>query len=117
MKITGKRAIKLLGAVAGTIAFSRIACSFLESLAVVRAERRDDAELLQLCSEGLAASSHKMRAACLAAQSSRASPVVLKAVLHAVNSSWQDFTAAVSSPAQLISLLAFVVASLLLHVF
>lgn len=89
---------------------------FLEALSAVRNEREQDYELLQLCREGSARGSMKMRAACLQAQADRASPVVLKAVLRAVSIAWRDFSDSVSSPGKLAIVVLFVLSSLFLPV-
>ena len=55
-------------------------------------ERSNDVDLLDLCSEGKAAKSNIMRNACLNARSSKASPLLFKAVLRAVGIAYEEFT-------------------------
>jgi hypothetical protein len=116
MKLTGKR---LFGAVTGLLAlisFSRVAVLFLEAVAEVRDERLHDAELLELCSSGQARGSIKMRTACIQAQSDRASPLLLKAVVRAVSTAWREFASTCASPLGFASMVLFVLSSLVLPV-
>lgn len=94
--------------------FARISVLLLESLAVVRDERHRDTELLDLCRSGAARESEKMRVACLHAQSDRASPILLKAVLRAFSTAFDDFSASVSSPAKLLVVVLFCLTSVFL---
>ena len=57
-----------------------------------------------------------MRAACLQAQADRASPVVLKAVLRAVSTAFDDFSHSVSSPGKLLVVVLFVISGLFMPV-
>jgi hypothetical protein len=116
MELTTKRATRLLGLLLTVVSFARVAVLFLESLAAVNDERAQDVELLSMCAQGVARSSSKMRSACLQAQAERASPVVLKAVLKAVSTAFEDFSESVASPTKLAVLLLFVVSSLFLPV-
>ena len=116
MKLTGKR---LFGAVTGLLAlisFSRVAVLFLEAVAEVHDERLHDAELLELCSSGQARGSVKMRTACIQAQSDRASPLLLKAVVRAVGTAWREFATTCASPPGIASRVLFVLSSLVLPV-
>lgn len=116
MEMTVKRATRLLGVLATVVSFARVSVLFLEALAAVKDERAQDAELLAMCAQGMARSSPKMRSACLQAQAERASPVLLKAVLKAVGTAFQDFSESVASPTKLAVLLLFVVSSVFLPV-
>ena len=113
------RARKVAAYVTGLLAlvsFSRAASLFLESVAAERAERDADVELLRLCQAGDARGSAKMRTACLQAQSDRASPIVLKAVVRSVTTAWNEFRETVSSPLGLASVLLFLLSSMVLPV-
>ena len=85
MVLTVRKSVAIASGLLAFVSFARVAVLFLEALSAVRDERAQDYELLQLCREGSARGSMKMRAACLQAQADRASPVVLKAVLRAVS--------------------------------
>ena len=116
MTLTLKRCVALIGILLTVISFSRVAVLFLEALTEVRSERLQDSELLELCKQGAARGSMKMRAACLQAQSDRASPVVLKAILRAVSTAFADFSESVSSPGKLMVVVLFVLSSLFLPI-
>ncbi|MBE36472.1 MAG: hypothetical protein CMI16_13100 [Opitutaceae bacterium] len=98
------------------ISFSRVAVLFLESLSVVREERNADYDLLELCRSGSAKASPKMRTACLQANAERASPVVLKAIVRAVSTTFREFADSVSSPFGFATVALFVISSLVLPV-
>lgn len=116
MRLTAKRAAALVGGLLALVSFARVATLFLESLASVREERIHDAELLDLCASGLARGSMKMRAACLQAQADKASPLVLKALLRAFKTAFDDFSESVSSPGKVLVVVLFVLSSLFLPV-
>lgn len=111
--MTTKQAMAVFGGLCTVVSFARVAVSFLEALAAVRDERNQDAELLDLCSQGSARASAKMRQACLQAQADRASPILLKAVLRAVTTAFEDFSEAVSSPGKVAILVLFIAWSVL----
>lgn len=114
MQFSRKRVLALVGGMCAVVSFARVSVLFLESLATVRDERAQDQELLDLCASGSARSSQKMRTACLQAQSDRASPILLKAILHAVSTAFDDFAESVSSPWKLLVVVLFVVSSVFL---
>jgi hypothetical protein len=116
MKVTGKRLFGAITTILAVISFSRAAVLFLEAVAEVRDERLHDAELLELCSSGQARGSTKMRTACLQAQSDRASPLLLKAVVRAVGTAWREFASTCASPLGFASMVLFVLSSLVLPV-
>tara|TARA_B100001057_G_scaffold476468_1_gene544484 strand:- start:1814 stop:2407 length:594 start_codon:yes stop_codon:yes gene_type:complete len=116
MQITPKRAVAIIGAIITVVSFSRVCVLFLEALSAVRDERAQDSELLEVCASGVARGSMKMRAACLQAQADRASPIVLKAVLRAVSTAFEDFSESVSSPGKLLVVVLFVLSSIFLPV-
>jgi hypothetical protein len=92
---------RLIAVVTGLLtlySFARVAVLFFEALSVVQSARIEDESLLQLCSEGLASGSAKMREACLKARSDRASPIFFKAIVHAVGTAFKDFSDTVGSP-------------------
>lgn len=116
MKLTGKKVFGVVTAGLALISFSRVAVLFLEAVAEVRDERLHDAELLELCSSGQARGSIKMRTACIQAQSDRASPLLLKAVVRAVATAWREFASTCASPLGFASMVLFVLSSLVLPV-
>lgn len=116
MKLTPKRITAIVTAVLAVVSFARVAVLFLEALAVVSDERDQDRDLLQLCREGAARGSVKMRAACLQANADRASPLVLKAIVRAVSIAWGEFYSAVSTWSGLLAVLGFVAISLVMPV-
>ena len=112
--LTAKQAIALIGGLLTVVSFARVSVLFLEALSAVRDERNQDSELLELCQQGSARGSMKMRSACLHAQADRASPIVLKAVLRAVSIAFADFSESVSSPGKMLVVVLFVLSSLFL---
>lgn len=116
MKLTGKRLVGAVTAILTIVSFSRVAVLFLEAVAEVRDERLHDTELLELCSSGQARGSIKMRTACIQAQSDRASPLLLKAVVRAVSTAWREFASTCASPLGFASMILFVLSSLVLPV-
>lgn len=111
-----KKICQVATAVMAVVSFSRVAVLFLEAHSTVSAERNADFELLNLCSEGVAQQSSKMRGACLQAQADRASPIVLKAILRAVNTAWSEFSESASSPYKLALVALFVLSAFVLPV-
>lgn len=112
--LTAKQAVALIGGLLTVVSFARVSVLFLEALSAVRDERNQDSELLELCKQGSARGSMKMRSACLQAQADRASPVLLKAVLRAVSIAFADFSESVSSPGKMLVVALFVMSSLFL---
>lgn len=109
-----KRAVSAAGALLAFVAVARVLVLFLEALSAVKDERTRDYELIDLCQRGAARESPKMRAACLQAQADRASPIVLKAVLRAFSTAFEDFAASASSPSKLLLLVIFALVSIYL---
>tara|TARA_Y100000389_G_C17466614_1_gene526240 strand:- start:1456 stop:2028 length:573 start_codon:yes stop_codon:yes gene_type:complete len=109
-----KRAVSVAGALLALVSVARVLVLFLEALSAVRDERTRDHELLELCQSGAARESPKMRTACLQAQADRASPIVLKAVLRAFSTAFEDFCEGVSSPGKLVLLVVFALVSVYL---
>lgn len=114
MRLTAKQAVALIGGLITIVSFARVAVLFLEALSAVRTERAADVELLELCAQGSASDSMKMRSACLQARADRASPILLKAVLRAVSTAFEDFSDSVSSPGKLLVVVLFVLSSVFL---
>jgi hypothetical protein len=85
-------------------------------MSVVREERGADAELLELCRNGSGKQSPKMRTACLQAQSDRASPLILKAIVRAVSTTFREFAESVNSPFGFATVALFVLSSLVLPI-
>lgn len=115
-RVTGKKLFAWASIVLAVISFSRVMVLFLEAVAIVRDERNQDGELLEICQSGQGRGSAKMRAACLQAQADRASPLVLKAVVKAVSTAWREFSDSVATPFGFASMTLFILSSLLLPV-
>lgn len=116
MNLTTKQVVAIIGSICTIVSFARVSVLFLEALAAVRDERNQDVELLELCAQGSARSSQKMRTACLHAQSDKASPILLKAVLRAVSIAFEDFSESVSSPGKMLIVVLFVISSIFLPI-
>jgi len=116
VRVTGKRVFAWVTGVMMVVSFARTAVLFLESMAAVREERNADAELLEVCASGQARGSIKMRSACLQAQSDRASPLVLKAIVRAVSTAWHEFRDSVATPFGFATMILFVLSSVLLPI-
>ena len=116
VRVSGKRLFGWMSIVLAVISFSRVMVLFLEAVAMVRDERSQDHELLEICARGEARGSTKMRAACLQAQADRASPLLLKAVVRAVATAWREFSESVATPFGFATMVLFVMSSLLLPI-
>ena len=106
-----KRLAKLVVTASTVISATRLLVLFSESYARVSSERAGDSKLLELCKDeesGISASD-KFRTACVQARASGASPIVLKAILAAINHVFLDFSELASSPTRMIVLILFVV--------
>jgi hypothetical protein len=106
-----KRLAKLVVTASTVISATRLLVLFSESYARVSSERAGDSKLLELCKDedsGISASD-KFRTACVQARASGASPIVLKAILAAINHVFLDFSELASSPTRMIVLVLFVV--------
>ena len=115
-RLTPKRFVATISGIFAVYSFARVCVLFFEALAVVREGRAEDYELLELCQRGDARGSAKMRDACLKARSDLASPVVFKAVVHAVSTAFKDFSDSVGSPFKLAVFALFVLSSVALPV-
>jgi len=116
LRLSPKRFITVVTTVLAFYSLARVAVLFFEALAVVREGRAEDYELISLCQRGDARGSAKMRDACLRARADLASPVVFKAVVHAVSTAFKDFTDAVGSPFKLAVFALFLVSSVVLPI-
>lgn len=116
VRVTGRLLFKVVTSVLTLVSACRVVVLILEALAVVSDERSQDVELLELCARGEARASVKMRSACLQAQSERAAPLVLKAVVLAVSTAFNEFCLSVNSPLGFCSLVLFLLSSLVLPV-
>lgn len=114
MVLTVKQTMALFGSMLTMVSVARVSVLFLEALSAVRHERNQDTDLLELCKQGLANGSMKMRTACLQAQADRASPIFLKAMLRAVSTAFADFSDSVSSPGKMLIVVLFVLSSMFL---
>lgn len=106
-RLSPTRVIALLSGMAMVYSFVRVFVMFSESLALVYDERQQDQELIELCQNGQARGSPKMREACLRARADQASPVVFKAFTHAVQTAFKDFSDTVGSPFKVLVLVLF----------
>lgn len=106
-RLSPTRVVALLSGVAMAYSFVRVFVMFSESLALVYDERQQDQELIELCRNGQARGSLKMREACLRARADQASPVVFKAFTHAVQTAFKDFSDTVGSPFKVLVLVLF----------
>ena len=114
MAVSKKKLTAYVGMVLMTIGAIRTLILLFESWAVVREEREADEELIQLCKNGSARSSLKMRSACLQARADKASPVFLKALMVALGTAFGEFKETVSSYYGLMTVCLFILASLVL---
>ena len=114
-RVTPKRIWACFCAVAAFLSFARVASLFLESYTTVRAERASDERLLNLCKSADAPTeSAHMRAACLKARRDRASPLLFKASLRAVQTAWEEFSDAIGSPFKLGLVVLFLLSGLVM---
>lgn len=116
VRLSPKRFIAAVSAILAFYSLARVAVLFFEALAVVNEGRSEDYELLQLCQQGHARGSAKMREACLRARSELASPVVFKAVTVAVSTAFKDFSDTVGNPFKFSVLLLFIISSVALPI-
>ena len=110
------KVVSWTGAVLMALSLVRTSVLLFESLAEVRDERNADEELVELCRNGVARSSTKMRAACLKAKADAASPLLFKAITRSVATAWSEFASLVSTPWGVASVLLFLLSSLVLPV-
>lgn len=104
-----KKLFRLIGFLAVCLTVIRIVVLFCESWSTVYGERLADVDLLHMCDSGAASDSQDFRALCLRKRSERAAPVLLKAILRACRTAFQDFLDVFSSPTRIAILLLFVV--------
>ena len=107
---------KWLLMVSTSLLFIRVFVLFCESYSAVASERISDDQLLELCSRGAAAESTKFRQLCLQAKADRAAPLVFKAILKALRTTFSDFTESFNSPSRIAILLLFCLSGLALPV-
>ena len=116
LRLSPKRFIAVVSAIFTLYSTARVGVLFFEALSVVRTERAEDYELLEICQRGDARGSTKMREACLKARAELASPVIFKAVVHAVSVAFKDFSDTVGSPLKLFVCVLFVISSVMLPI-
>lgn len=102
-----RRVLALLIALA---VLARCTVLYAEAYSLILNQRIDDDELIQICSEGAASRSPRMRSACLDAQSERSSPAIVKAFQHAAYRMTSEICGIMGTPVAL----AFAALSLLL---
>lgn len=115
-QLSPKRLIAIVSALIACYSVARVGVLFFEALAVVREERGQDAELLELCQRGDARGSTKMREACLKARADRASPLIAKAIVYAVSTAFKDFSDTVGSPFKFGIVVLFIISSVILPI-
>lgn len=111
--------VRLFALVTGVLALyslARVMVLFFEAMSVVRSARQEDEELLVLCVAGQARGSSKMREACLKARAELASPIVFKAIVHAVSTAFKDFADAIGSPFKMLCVVLFMLSSVVLPI-
>lgn len=116
VRLTPARFIAVVSGILTLYSLARVGVLFFEALSIVRAERSEDYELLEVCQSGQARGSAKMREACLKARAELASPIVFKAIVHAVSTAFKDFSDTVGSPFKLMVLVLFLLSSVVLPV-
>jgi len=102
--------------VSTSLVFVRVFVLFCESYSTVHSERISDDQLLELCSRGAASESAKFRQLCLQAKSDRAAPLLFKAILKAIRTTFSEFAESFNSPARIAMLLLFCLSGLALPV-
>lgn len=95
---------------------TRFVVLFAESWSIVRSERAADANLLNMCSQGVADESQKFRSLCIQARAEQAAPLLLKATLRAIKTAFSDFLETFHSPSRVALLVLFCVSGLALPV-
>lgn len=95
---------------------TRFVVLFSESWSIVRSERAADANLLNMCSKGIADESQKFRSLCVQARAEQAAPILLKAILRAIKTAFSDFLETFHSPTRIALLVLFCVSGLALPV-
>lgn len=115
-QLSAKKLLAIVSLLATLYSVARVGVLFFESLAIVREERGQDAELLELCHRGDARASPKMRDACLKARADRASPLVAKAIVYAVSTAFKDFSDTIGSPVKFSIVLLFLLSSIILPI-
>ena len=113
-QLSPKKVVVIVSGLIATYTVARVGVLFFEAVAVVREERSQDYELLELCARGDAKSSPKMRDACLKARADMASPLVAKALVYAVSTAFKDFSSSIGSPFKASVLCLFVLSSIVL---
>jgi hypothetical protein len=99
-----------------SLSFVRFTVLFIESYAVVAAERTADQDLLKLCSSGAAADSTKFRSLCLSARAESSAPLLFKALLKSLKTGVHDFFEAFNSPTKIALLVLFCLSGLALPI-
>jgi hypothetical protein len=107
-------AIGILSGVVSLLTVTRALVALIEAISTVRDERSADAELLNLCRDGVGATSAKLREACLKARADAASPILFKALLFAASRAVDDIKECVTSPVSLLCMVGLVLGTLFL---
>ena len=106
--ISPKRLLGLMSSFFAILAVIRASVLFVESLSVVHGERAADRELLRLCANREAMESADFRALCLAKRADQSAPLIFKALLRSVHTSFVEFAQLFSSPGRVAILILFV---------
>ena len=102
-----KKTIALISLALTTLSAIRVVVCVTEAYSAVAQERQSDNELMVLCKSGDAASSADFRALCLKKRSERAAPILLKALLRAVTTAFQEFCETFGTTSRLFFLVLF----------
>ena len=90
----------ILGGISLIVAFMRYMVIFFETFSIVRSERDQDLELLELCSKGAGRSSPRMQATCMDATAARASPLLLAVLMRSATVFGTELYTLVAQPLQ-----------------
>lgn len=81
----------------------RFVVCFSESYSLVANERRSDDALLELCSNGAAVESSRMRQTCMEAKTAHASPLIIKAIVRTGSALLEEASMVVMAPVRAMS--------------
>jgi len=90
----------ILSATAVGLAVLRYLVVFFETFSIVRSEREQDHELLELCASGAGRSSPRMQATCMDATAARASPLLLAVFMRSASVFGHELYSLVAQPLQ-----------------
>lgn len=105
--LSPRRVLRIVGAGLFCLSGARVCVLLIESYVQVRSERIEDEDLMRACDNGVAAQSADFRTLCLKKRAERSAPIVLKAVLRAVQTAFTDFCESMSSPTKIVMFVLF----------